>query len=70
MSDEVGEIKWVPVATAVRMLKVTKQRVHELMAEGRLRNVTMDGTRLVSLRSLSEYITIRAKGGLGNGTDR
>jgi archaeosine-15-forming tRNA-guanine transglycosylase len=70
MSDEAGEIKWVPVATVVRMLKVTKQRVHDLMAEGRIRSVTMDGTRLVSLRSLNEYLTLRGKGGVGNGTDR
>jgi len=50
MSD-VG-IQWIPVRAAAKMLKVSRQRVHRLCRVGELTSRNMEGTVLVSLRSV------------------
>jgi len=46
------DLTWVPVATAVKRLNVSRQRVHQLIGLGQLQSVTMDGTVMVSSRSI------------------
>lgn len=48
--------QWVPTATAMRMLKVTKQRVYQLRKAGLVRSVVIDGTIMISLQSIEERI--------------
>ena len=48
-----GEVKWIPVRAAAKMLKVSRQRVARLCKTGGLVSVVMESTRLVSLRSVS-----------------
>jgi len=45
-------INWVPVGTARRMLSVSRQRVYELIAAGKLISYDMDGVILVSQESI------------------
>lgn len=58
MSERVGVNlrQWVPTATAMRMLKVSKQRVYQLRKAGLLRAVVIDGTIMISLQSIEERI--------------
>lgn len=56
-----NEVKWIPVSSTARALKVSKQRVYKLVKNGVLRSVLMDGNRLISLRSVNDLITLRAK---------
>jgi len=51
-----GEVKWVPVATAARQLKVTRQRIYQLVGQGELLGMKVDRTWLVSLRSVNARI--------------
>jgi hypothetical protein len=49
-------VAWVPVSTAKRQLSVTKQRVYELIRDGRLVSMELDGTVLVSQESIQARI--------------
>jgi hypothetical protein len=48
------EVKWIPVAAAASVLKVSAKRIYQLIEENRLNNVVIAGTVLVSLRSVME----------------
>jgi hypothetical protein len=54
-------IRWVPVRTVAKALKVSRQRVYTLVHDGALVSVMQDGCRLISLRSLNDLIEARAK---------
>ena len=56
------EVRWLPVATVAKTLKVSRQRVYKLVSKGALVSVLIDGVRLVSLRSLNDLVAARAKG--------
>jgi len=47
-----GDIKWIPVRAAAKMLGVSRQRVAYLCKIGLLVSVIYESTRLVSLRSV------------------
>jgi len=47
-----GDIKWIPVRAAAKMLGVSRQRVAHLCKIGLLVSVIYESTRLVSLRSV------------------
>lgn len=51
-----GEVKWIPVRAAAKLLGVSRQRVARLCKVGGLVSVSMEGTRLVSLRSVEMRI--------------
>lgn len=70
MQDVSLEVKWIPVRSAAKMLKVSRQRVNKMAKIGQLRSVMMDGNRLVSLRAVSEMVEIRARGGGSNVSNR
>ena len=56
-----GEIKWIPVRAAAKMLKVSRQRVHRLCKIGALVSIVYESTRLVSLRSVENRKVQREK---------
>lgn len=45
-------VQWIPVGTARRLLSVSRQRVYELIAAGKLVSVDLDGVILVSAESV------------------
>lgn len=47
-----GEVKWIPVRTAAKMLRVSMARVYQLIESGVLLSVKVDMTVLVSQRSV------------------
>jgi hypothetical protein len=47
-----GDIKWIPVRAAAKILQVSRQRVSYLCRSGALVSVIYESTRLVSLRSV------------------
>jgi hypothetical protein len=51
-----GDIKWVPVRAASKILELSRQRVSYLCKIGALVSVLYDGTRLVSLRSIENRL--------------
>lgn len=63
VQEIVGDVKWVPVSTVVRALRVSRQRVYAMIGSGRLQAQVSGSTWLVSLRSLNEVIALRAKEG-------
>lgn len=64
------EVKWIPVSAAARMLRVSRQRVHQLCRLGYLRSELIERTMLVSLRSVTERVELLARGGVAGGTRR
>lgn len=46
-----GDVKWVPVRTASKMLGVSMARVYQLIKAGELSSIKQDLTVLVSVRS-------------------
>ena len=57
-----GEIKWIPVRAAAKMLSVSRQRVAKLCKTGALVSVVMESTRLVSQRSVANRMVSLGKG--------
>lgn len=51
-----GEVKWIPVSAAAKSLKVSRQRIYQLVGEGVLVAVKVDRTWLVSARSVSSRV--------------
>ena len=47
-----GEVKWIPVRAAARMLGVSRQQINKLRRTGKLVTLKYDSTVLVSLRSV------------------
>lgn len=54
-----GDVKWIPVRSAAKLLGVSRQRVSRLCREGSLVSVLYDGTRLVSQKSVEVRIAAR-----------
>jgi translation elongation factor EF-1alpha len=47
-----GDVRWVPVRTAAKMLQVSMTRVYQLIERGDLLSIKVDSTVLVSGRSV------------------
>ena len=47
-----GEVKWIPVSAARKMLGVSRQRVYQLIEHGVLLSMKVDNTILVSHKSV------------------
>ena len=65
-----NEVRWVPVATAAKILKVSRQRVHKLIQVQKLRSVVIDGTTLVALESIRQRVSDLAMGGVKRNGNR
>lgn len=59
---DLGSVKWVPVGVARRALLVSRQRVYQLLQEGRLAGIRVDGQLMVSSSSISERLERMRKG--------
>lgn len=56
---------WIPVHAAARRLKVTRQRVYQLVAEGLIHGHKVDRTWLISNRSVEARVALlRSEGGV------
>lgn len=55
-SDE--DTKWVPVSRAAKVLKVSRQRVYQLIGDGALSARKVDRTWLVSGRSIAARVAL------------
>lgn len=55
-----GLPSFVPTMTAARMLKVSKQRVYQLIKEGAIVAQQCDGTWMVNVRSIQARIALLA----------
>lgn len=53
---EAKELKWVPTGVAKKMLRISKQRVYQLVNAGLLAGCRVDGTLMVSVHSVEERI--------------
>lgn len=63
-----GEVKWIPVCQAGKMLRVTRQRVYQLIDAGSLVSMKINNTVLVSHRAVEARIALlRQEGGKGDG---
>ena len=58
-----GTVAWVPVRTAAHMLGVSRQRVYQLLDDGKLMGRDIDGTILVSQRSIEGRIALLEREG-------
>lgn len=47
------QVKWLPVSAVAKTLSVSRQRVYSLIDQGKLSSIKIDGTVLVSERSVS-----------------
>jgi hypothetical protein len=54
-------VLWVPVGTARRQLAVSRQRVYELIGQGKLVSLDLDGTILVSQESVNARLDAMQK---------
>jgi len=54
---EPGRVQWVPVSVARRRLRVSRQRVYQLIESGALAAVRVDGVLMVSSRSIETRIS-------------
>lgn len=63
MSDQMADVKWVPVSVAVKLLGVSKQRVYKMIEKGVLMTRRVDRTWLISMRSLNDEVELRSSRG-------
>jgi hypothetical protein len=63
LSARDGDVKWIPVRAAAKLLQVSRQRVARLCKTGGLLSVNYDGTVLVSLRSVENRLAGSGKEG-------
>lgn len=56
-----GDIKWIPVRAAAKMLRVSRQRIAQLCNRGFLNSLVYESTRLVSLRSVEARMQMQKK---------
>lgn len=50
-------VRWVPTTCARRALGVSKQRVYQLVKEGKLASCRVDGVLLISTQSIQDRIS-------------
>jgi hypothetical protein len=65
-----SEVRWVPVATAMRALGVSKQMVHKLIKYRQLIAQVLDGTVLIKLSSINDRraaMELRRRNQIANG---
>ena len=55
-SNGVG-LRWVPTAVARKMLGVSKQRVYQLVKDGKLASCRMEGVLMISSQSIEDRIS-------------
>ena len=55
---DLGSVKWVPIIVARKALRVSRQRVYQLIKAGSLAAIRVDGQLMVS----SSSIKLRAAG--------
>lgn len=53
-----GDIRWIPVRAAAAALRVSRQRVYQLIDQGAVVSMTVNGTVLVSQRSVEGRIAL------------
>jgi len=58
-----GDVKWVPVRTAAKMLGVSMTRVYQLVEDGELTGMKLDLTTLVGVRSIEVRKSSERRGG-------
>lgn len=51
-----GDVRWIPVRAAARMLGCSRQRVHKLCQYGQLACLKIEGTVLVSLEAVQARV--------------
>lgn len=51
---DVAQMRWVPTAIARRMLGVSRQRVYQLVTEGKLASQEIDGVIMISVQSIKD----------------
>ena len=56
MSSDFQRFNWIPARTAARMLGVSRQRVYQLIADGKIGSVTLDGVFFVSRSTVESRI--------------
>ena len=54
--SEVSGVRWVPTAVARRQLGVSRQRIYQLVQSGVLASCRVDGTLMISARSVADRI--------------
>lgn len=55
---------YVPVGTARKLLNVSKQRIYQLLADGKLNGYQQDGTWLIRLVSIHQRLSyLKSQGG-------
>lgn len=54
---DVAQMRWVPTAIARRMLGVSRQRVYQLVTEGKLASQEIDGVIMISVQSIKDRQT-------------
>ncbi len=65
-----GRTSWIPVSGAARLLKVSPQRVYQLIAAGAIVARQCDRTWLVNYRSVESRIAVLAAESEGIDADR
>jgi len=56
-----GEVKWLPMAAARVLLRVSRQRIYQLLGISELSGMQVNGTWLISLRSIEARIALLRK---------
>lgn len=62
MLNDVSRFNWIPARTAAKMCGVSRQRIYQLINEGKLAAVTMDGTYFVSRATVEARIISQSQG--------
>lgn len=58
------DLRWIPVSAAAKLLLVSRQRVYQLIDAGALVAQSVDGTVLVSQRSIEARIALLREEGV------
>ena len=53
-----GDVRWIPVTEAAGVLRVTRQRVYQLIGAGALVSMKVGSTVLVSMRSVEGRVAL------------
>jgi hypothetical protein len=58
ISKSEANIAWVPVATACRMLRISRQRIYQLLSEGKISGRMCDRVWLINQTSIDSRIAL------------
>ena len=53
-----ANVAWVPVATACRMLQVSRQRVYQLLSDGKISGKMLDRVWLINQTSIESRVAL------------